>query len=340
MELALYGPEGFYRSGAGPAAHFRTSVHASRQFATALARLVIEVDELLGQPRSVDLVDIGAADGNLLASIMSELPRDLQGRVNLVAVEIRDRPAGLSPRIDWRSELPEQIVGVLLANEWLDNVPIAVVERTSLSLATVLVDLVSGDEQLGGPISSEQTAWLDQWWSLSEARVGDRAEVGLTRDNAWRDAVARLRVGLAVTVDYSHDRNGRLAGHYASGTMAGFRAGRWVPPVPDGSCDITAHVALDACAAAAASLGIDETLMTTQRNALMSLGVSGRRPPLEWATAHPVSYVSALAAASEAGELLDRSGLGRFGWLAQSRGMGLGPSLTTLTARPDGAPAG
>ncbi len=37
-EDALYGPDGFYRRNA-PAAHFRTSVHASPLFATAVIRL-------------------------------------------------------------------------------------------------------------------------------------------------------------------------------------------------------------------------------------------------------------------------------------------------------------
>src|SRR5262249_28255637 len=37
MERALYGPEGFYTRGERPAAHFRTSVHASHRFALAVA---------------------------------------------------------------------------------------------------------------------------------------------------------------------------------------------------------------------------------------------------------------------------------------------------------------
>jgi hypothetical protein len=39
---ALYGPGGFYRH-QRPAAHFRTSVHASPLFATAVARLAREL---------------------------------------------------------------------------------------------------------------------------------------------------------------------------------------------------------------------------------------------------------------------------------------------------------
>ena len=50
MDRALYGPDGFFVSGAGPAAHFRTSVHASPVFAAALLRLLDQVDAALGHP--------------------------------------------------------------------------------------------------------------------------------------------------------------------------------------------------------------------------------------------------------------------------------------------------
>ncbi|MYS43043.1 hypothetical protein GTY23_17755, partial [Streptomyces sp. SID5998] len=63
---------------------------------------------------------------------------------------------------------------------------------------------------------------------------------------AWAGAVSRLRRGLAVAVDYAHT----AADRPPFGTLTGFRDGRETAPVPDGSCDLTAHVALDACAAA------------------------------------------------------------------------------------------
>src|SRR5262249_62244441 len=73
-----------------------------------------------------------------------------------------------------------------------------------------------------------------------------RAEVGAPRDAAWADAVRAVTRGLALAVDYGHLANGRPA----FGSLTGFRDGRQVPPVPDGSCDLTAHVAIDSVAAA------------------------------------------------------------------------------------------
>ena len=125
-----------------------------------------------------------------------------------------------------------------------------------------------------------------------------------------------------MAVDYAHVRDSRPP----FGTLTGFRAGREVPPVPDGSCDVTAHVALDACAAAVGEPGGGPTAgpvtgpvteLVTQREALHRLGVSGGRPPLSLASTDPAGYVRALASAGEAAELTARGGLGDFLWLTR-----------------------
>ncbi|MEV6020911.1 SAM-dependent methyltransferase [Streptomyces sp. NPDC051997] len=145
---------------------------------------------------------------------------------------------------------------------------------------------------------------------------GARAEIGLPRDLAWASAVSALDRGLAVAVDYAHV----AAGRPPFGTLTGFREGRETAPVPDGSCDITAHVALDACA-------LPGGRVVTQRAALRALGVSGARPPLSLASTDPAAYVRALAGAGQAAELTAPGGLGAFGWLLQPVGL---PALEDL----------
>ncbi len=126
---ALYGPDGFYRRpGAGPAAHFRTSVHASPLYARAVARLLCRVDEALGRPRALDFVDMAAGRGELVTGVLGALPADVADRVRPYAVELAARPDGLDGRIVWRDEPPEGVTGLLFANEWLDNVPVDVAE--------------------------------------------------------------------------------------------------------------------------------------------------------------------------------------------------------------------
>ncbi|MFD3327088.1 SAM-dependent methyltransferase [Streptomyces sp. NPDC058701] len=302
MEAALYGPGGFYvrPGGPGPAGHFRTSVHASGLYAGAVARLLLRVDAALGHPPALDLVDVGAGRGELLTGVLAALPARTAARVRPYAVERAERPPGLDPGIGWGAAPPERTTGLLFANEWLDNVPLEVTEDGRYVLVAP-----DGTETPGGPLDDADRAWLERWWP-----GGGRAEVGRTRDEAWAAAVATVERGLAVAVDYAHVREARPP----YGTLAGFRAGREVAPVPDGGCDVTAHVALDACAGPGA-------VLLTQREALAALGVSGARPPLALASTDPAAYVRALAAAGEAAELTSAAGLGAFGWLVQPVGI-------------------
>ncbi|MFD3662040.1 SAM-dependent methyltransferase [Streptomyces sp. NPDC058659] len=315
-ERALYGPGGFYRRPEGPAGHFRTSVHAGPLFAGAVARLLGEVAEELGTAE-VALVDVGAGRGELLTAVLAATAgTDLA--VRAYAVERAARPAGLDPRITWTDRLPEpaSVRGLLFANEWLDNVPVDVAEVDAAGVARCVEVRADGTERLAAPVSGADAEWLARWWPLREP--GARAEIGRPRDEAWAAAVGSLAAGRAVAVDYAHVRESRPP----FGTLTGFRAGREVPPVPDGSCDVTAHVAADACAEAGGGAGAEAGRgvapeLVTQREALHRLGVSGGRPPLSLATTDPVGYVRALASAGEAAELTARGGLGDFLWLTQ-----------------------
>jgi SAM-dependent MidA family methyltransferase len=320
MAEALYGETGFYRR-ERPAAHFRTSVHASPLFATALAGLVGRVDTALGRPERLDLVDVGAGTGELLTGILAAVPGELRDRLRPVGVEVAERPAGLPAGIGWSGAVPE-LAGLLVANEWLDNVPADVVELTAAGPRVVLVD-DAGEESLGPPVSGADRGWLDRWWPMAE--IGARAEVGLARDVAWAGAVGRVRRGVAVAIDYAHAQADRAAGAIRYGTLAAYRDGRSVRPVPDGSCDLTAHVALDACAAAAAEppARVTSTVLTSQRAALRALGLHGRRPPGALAGSDPAAYLVALARAGQAAELTDPAGLGGFTWLVQAVGVPL-----------------
>lgn len=323
MATALYGPTGFFvRPGPGPAAHFRTSAHASPRFAEAVVALLARLDAALGHPDPLDVVDVGAGRGELLTALADLAPSGLSGRLRLSAVEVA--PVGPSDGpVRWRTELPTSIHGLLLATEWLDNVPLDVAELDPTGVARyVLVDPVTGRERLGGPVTGADADWLATWWPLSV--VGSRAEIGRSRDDAWADAVTRLRRGAALAVDYGHRRDERPP----LGTLTGFRAGREVPPVPDGSCDLTAHVAIDAVARAGARAlraagraDVPEPVLVRQTEAVRALGVSGVRPPLALADRDPVGYLRALARAGAAAELTDPAGLGGHLWLLQPVGL-------------------
>ncbi|SCG56588.1 SAM-dependent methyltransferase [Micromonospora halophytica] len=379
MDRALYGPGGFFVAGSGPAAHFRTSVHASPVFATALFRLLTRVDAALGHPSRLDLVDVGAGRGELLVALLravrvsgsppegpsSAPPIPLADRVRLVAVEKAPRPDNLPADIEWTDDIPGRIIGLLVATEWLDNVPLDVAVPTPDGWRYLLVDPTTGEETVGDPVDPADREWLDRWWpaptghpvdgpgtgeigatgsgfraarpaegSRLTARsrsgspepphpIGPRAEIGRTRDEAWAAAVSRVDRGLALAVDYGHLREERPAG----GTLTGYRGGRQVPPVPDGSCDVTAHVAMDSVASAGERVARCAYSLMSQREALRALGADGGRPPLGLASRDPAGYVRALAAASTVAELTDPAGLGGHRWLRQPVGVAADPLM-------------
>ena len=295
LETALYGPDGFFLRSA-PAAHFRTSV-ALPPFAHAVRRLAGLVDDALGRPDPFDLVDLGAGRGELLLAL-PEVP----ARWRLTGVDLA--PADVP--LPWLTEVP-RLTGLLLANEWLDDVPLDVVQDGRL----VLVE--PGGREVAGA-ASPYDEWCRRWWP-----GGGRVEVGLSRDLAWAAAVGHVDRGLAVAVDYGH-----LVGTRRP-TLTGYRGGRPVPPTPDGSCDVTAHVALDSCAAATGAR------LVRQRDALSLLGTSAALPV--WRGDGP-AYARGLELASQARELLDPAGLGGYGWLVQAVGIE-DPLAAAPDLRPD-----
>src|SRR3984885_12250859 len=202
---ALYGRDGFYARGERPAAHFRTSVHTSPRYAGAVLALLSHADAALGHPEQLDLVDIGASQGELLSQVL-ELAEHLPAgpgpahpglsfpqRIVPRAVEIAPQSSGGDDRIRWSAGLPDRIRGLVIASEWLDNIPVDVAELTPDGPRIMLVDPGSGAEQPGPPAGAAERDWLRRWWPLQH--LGDRAELGQPRCAAWADVIGRLDGG-------------------------------------------------------------------------------------------------------------------------------------------------
>ena len=313
---ALYGPTGFYRQQGGPAGHFTTSTHG------ALGAVLAEAIAALADRENVkQILDIGCGRGELLSHLARQRPDLL-----LSGVDVVDRPMGLPEPIQWwrspgGAALPPDLIDLdatlVVAHEWLDVVPCPIVAiDDSGEPRVVLVDPRTGTESLGGPPASPDREWIARWWP--NAVAGHRIEVGLTRDQAYADLCRRVRSGAVLAVDYGHT----AAHRPRHGTLTAFRSGVQTLPIPDGSCDVTAHVALD-------SLSADEVI--TQRDALAQLGIDGARPPHDLSRTQPATYLHALARSSTVAALSDPAGFGGFGW-ALSRLPGSREASTRHTA--------
>ncbi len=304
-QRALYGPGGFYLAASGPGGHFTTATHGA--LGTVLAEAVVRLARENGLSH---IVDVGAGRGELLSQVHAADPG-----LRLTGVDVVARPAALGTAVEWQvapggATLPDALQALdealVVAHEWLDVVPCPVAEVDDDGvLRRLLVDPESGAESLGRPVDGDELDWAATQWKTSIP--GERVEVGLSRDRAWADLVGRVDRGVVVAVDYGHRGGDRPVG----GTLAAYRRGQLVTPVPDGTCDLTAHVAMD-------TLDHDELL--DQRTALRGLGVDGRPPPLDLASSDPQAYLQTLARSSAAAALTAPGGFGDFLWAVKRVG--------------------
>jgi SAM-dependent MidA family methyltransferase len=293
MSDALYGAAGFYLAAGAPARNFRTSAHTSPHWAEAIHALATRVDQSLEEPESFAVVDVGAGGGELLTALAKIAPP----RWSLCGVDLAARPETLPDRVSWRHQPPERLVGLLIAVELLDVVPIDVAELTSSGPRLVTVSR-SGDEGIGEPVTGRDAEWLARWWPLHE--VGDRAEIGWPRDDTWRSLTSHVERGVAVAIDYA-----AVPSRDVAGTLTAYRDGRQRLAIPDGTSDLTAHVLFE-------SLHREGDVVLNQREALLALGISGQQPRYD---GDPSAYLASLSSAGAAAELLDPVGLGAFTWL-------------------------
>lgn len=322
---ALYGPHGFYRAAPGPAAHFLTATHGVLGEELAFA-LLAYADRYAGMPLR-RVIDVGAGRGELATAFVAAaaaLDRDLE----VTGVDIVLRPDHLDARIGWLQSpggggLPDDLVGLtaslVIAHEWLDVVPCVVAEVDDAGNLREVLVTPDGAETLGEPVTGADLDWCTAYWPLLDPTPGDRVEIGRTRDLAWRDLLARIDSGMAIAVDYGHVAGARPL----TGTLTAYRDGRETDPVPDGSCDLTAHVAMDSLSGHA---------VVSQREALLGAGLSVALPDPALARTAPTAYLDALTRANARAQLVNRGSFGGFLWSITHVGADAAPETSLALA--------
>ncbi len=251
-EETVTGSTPFYRGPTGnPYRHFTTSVVDSDLVRARVAHLIAELRTREAGPLTV--IDAGSADGVLL----QQLARDFDD-LHLIGIDLRERPVGLDGGIEWITGDIREItaefkatVGVVVAHELLDDIPCNCIEVDADGVARlVIVDPATLELELGPAVPpGELQDWLERWWPAERPYL--RAEIGNTRDDTWAGITGMLSRGFALAIDYGHVDAERRSGFWDGGSLTGYRDGSVVRPTPDGTCNITAHVAMDAIAAAA-----------------------------------------------------------------------------------------
>jgi SAM-dependent MidA family methyltransferase len=271
METALYDPDGgFYsRLPVGEEGHFVTSPHLSPVFGRLVARQVAEFWELLDQPARFDVIEVGAGDGTLGRQILDALPQELKRALRYTGVErsasarIALRERGLEA-VKELGDVSGPVVGCVLANELLDNLPFHRLRGTAKGPSELFVE-VEGDRFVlaEGPLSSSEIAALAPELDPGQEFVVSPGTLGFVDEAA--DVLERGYVWL---VDYG------FVDDAESRSVHGYREHRVHGDVlaEPGSTDITAGVDFAALARHARRRGLRVWGPVSQRDALLALG--------------------------------------------------------------------
>ncbi len=310
MQTALYHPRlGYYaRSGftTGARGDYYTSPDLSDAFGRLIARQAIEIARLTsGASEPFTLVEMGPGSGRMacdVAGALAEEAPDVARRTTLVLVEISPalrgaqqerldaiRSAGLLAGVSWRSwadvleDAGGAFRGCVVANEFLDALPVHVVEKRDGVLREVHVEC-EGEDGLREALLDLSTPRLARHIDALgiDWEEGRRGEIGLAALD-WAASLGRLfgpqGSGGAILVDYGHPA-GELYGPlrprgtlmcYASHRASGDERS---PFQHVGMQDMTSHVDFTSVARAAEEAGLEAAPLTTQLRFLVSLGLA------------------------------------------------------------------
>jgi SAM-dependent MidA family methyltransferase len=323
MDVALYDPDlGFYSTGhgAGRGGDFLTSPEVGPLFGAVVARALDEWWDELGCPSQFTVVEAGAGAGTLARDVRLAAPRCL-GSLAQVLVErspsLRALHAGRVPveagAVVSLAELPaEPVVGVVLANELLDNLPFLLLERHDGGWCEVRVGESAG--ALAEVLVPAAPGLAEEADRLAPG-AGDGARVPLQHAaTQWlRDAIGLVERGRVVVVDYADATPSMAARPWAEWLRTYRGHGRGGHPLDSpGEQDVTAEVAVDQLAGVRAP-----TADRPQAEFLAGHGIDDLAAAAadEWHARAHIGDLPALKARSRVGEadaLTDPTGLGAF----------------------------
>lgn len=311
MNISLYGENGFYSvSGrAGRRGDFITSPEVGPLFGTVLARSIDEWWSELGEPDEFTVIDAGAGPGTLARSIIAAAP-DCLSALRYLAVEVTAAQRETHPsNVESRSSMPSgPIIGVVLANELLDNLPFRLFVFDS-TWQEAFVAIGGGDA--GSFVEVLRTPPSLPAGLPPTAPHGARVPVQTQAAQWVADTLRLIERGRLVVFDYCTPTTGELANRPWREWLRTFReherGGHYLQS--PGEQDITSQVVVERLPVS--------TSVTTQADYLRDWGIDslvgeGRQYWSRHASAPDLAAMKMRSRISEAEALLDPDGLGSF----------------------------
>ena len=287
MERALYDPEhGFYESGqAGRrGGHFITSPEVGPLFGAVVGRMLDRRWEEMGRPDPFTVIDVGAGPGTLARTVAKADPLCTPA---MRWINVERSAAGRAAHTvgESASAMPDgPIVGVIMANELLDNLPLRLFDGK------------------GGEIGEHPPR--------PETRLTPRQDQACD----WlAQALSALGRGTVVVIDYMSTTEEMAARPWPEWlrTYRGHERGDdpWTAP---GTQDITCEVALDQLATVHPPDRVADQGRWLQEHGIDELVAEGTAAWREGASRGDLTALSGRSRAIEADALLDPAGLGGF----------------------------
>jgi SAM-dependent MidA family methyltransferase len=326
MAACLYDAEGGFFT-AGPVrseeeGDFLTSPEVSRWFGRTLARHVAAERERLGWPEGFAVAEVGAGSGSLLEGLraaLADVPPDVWAAdVSPAARQRLMVSLGVDRVVAGIEELPDEIVGVIVANELIDNLPASLAVRNADGWEERWVGPGEAGELalVAAPARPEVAAWADAY--APGTPEGGLVEVQLAAARWLTAALDRLTTGILLVVDYGGTAE-ELAPRRTRGTLRTYRAHHLGPDplLAPGATDVTVDVNFTAMAAVAEAAGAGVELLR-QDDYLAHWGLRDvlaelRRRELELAQGdQAMARLAVRAERTDAETLLHPRGLGDF----------------------------
>ena len=334
MRAALYAPGlGYYTAGAtklGLGGDFVTAPEMSPFFGAALA-------DAFAAMGATKVLELGAGSGKLARDFLVARDGKPQYSILEVSADLRERQQTLlaGQKITWLDALPDQIEGLVIANEVLDAVPceivrfhndhyeqarVTVTPDSRIAAQSVLPPLPRAGEGRGE--GDESRPPFTQTWQplltgplLDAAKLrippieGYTTEINLEAEALVATLAARLTHGALCFIDYGFPRREYYLPERRTGTLACHYQQRvhFDPLILVGLQDITAHVDFTAMAEAAVDGGCSVISYSAQAQFLLHAGLLKRLESYEFASeaqrAAALGAVQKLLSPAEMGEL-------------------------------------
>ncbi|MEY2617337.1 MAG: hypothetical protein RL522_339 [Pseudomonadota bacterium] len=280
MALALYAPGlGYYAHGSRKFGHlpqsgsdFVTAPEMTPLFGQALA---VAVGDALAATQCDEVWEFGAGTGALASQLLQALG-DRVRRYTIVdlsgALRARQQEAlvAYADRVQWASELPEVLRGVVVGNEVLDAMPVKLLARRG-----------GVWHERGVVWEGERLAWSDRPTALRPpvdiAGTHDYlTEMHLQAEAFMRTLADRLTQGAAFFLDYGFPEEEYFHPQRHMGTLMCHQGHRADPDplAAVGLKDITAHVNFTGVALAAQDAGLPTLGYTSQGRFLLNCGLA------------------------------------------------------------------